>query len=237
LAEGGAQTAQDALHDMAQMAGVIFAGQVIAVRRHDGVGGATGVVEIDFAVEDAVRGVGGGEYTVREWAGMWAADDVPFRVGQRYLMLLHSPGPSGLSSPVCGMDGAIPIRGTGAAVGPSDVRAEGAGESGFGAAAMLRESGAQEAGVERDDRAIDLSWVGTRVVRQVSYSTPTAARPIMVYASSAEMSSGDAAGASNDSEPVASYRIGATQAGLQHAAYADVLGMLRAWERGNDAAR
>jgi hypothetical protein len=32
-------------------------------------------------------------------------------VGQRYLMLLHAPGVAGLSSPVGGMDGAIPIRG------------------------------------------------------------------------------------------------------------------------------
>jgi hypothetical protein len=40
---------------MTQLAGVIFAGQVVAVRQHEAVGGATGVVEITFAVEDAER--------------------------------------------------------------------------------------------------------------------------------------------------------------------------------------
>jgi hypothetical protein len=100
-----------ALHDMARLAGVIFTGEVVAVRRHDASDSSTGVVEIEFAVDDAVRGVRGGSYTLREWAGLWNAGDEPFRAGQRYLMLLHAPGASGLSSPVDGVDGAIPIRG------------------------------------------------------------------------------------------------------------------------------
>ena len=65
----------DALHAMSRLAAVIFAGQVIGVRRHDAVDGATGTVEIEFAVEDAVRGVSGGTYTLREWAGLWPAGD------------------------------------------------------------------------------------------------------------------------------------------------------------------
>lgn len=105
------QPTADALHAMSRLAGVIFAGQVIAVRRHDALNGATGVVEIDFAVDEAIRGVSGGAYTLREWAGLWPAGEEPFRAGQRYLMLLHAPGPAGLSSPVGGSDGAIPIRG------------------------------------------------------------------------------------------------------------------------------
>lgn len=106
---------KDALHDMVRLAGVIFAGEVVAVRRLPANDGAAVGVEIQFAVDDAVRGVDGGSYTLREWAGLWAAGDEPFHVGQRYLMLLHAPGAAGLSSPVGGMDGAIPIRG-GAAV-------------------------------------------------------------------------------------------------------------------------
>jgi hypothetical protein len=108
---------EGALHEMAQLAGVIFTGQVVAVRSHDAMGAAAGVVEIEFAVEDAVRGVRGGSYTLREWAGLWPGGDSPFVVGQRYLMLLHSPGAGGLSSPVGGMDGAIPIRGGAEMVG------------------------------------------------------------------------------------------------------------------------
>ncbi len=96
---------------MTELAGVIFTGQVVAVKRHDPANGAAGVVEIQFAVEDAVRGVTGGTYTLREWAGLWPGGNEPFRVGQRYLMLLHTPSAAGLSSPVGGMDGAIPIRG------------------------------------------------------------------------------------------------------------------------------
>jgi hypothetical protein len=93
---------------MTQMAAVIFAGQVVAIRLPQRAGG---VVEIDFAVEDAIRGVSGGTYVLREWGGLWAAGNEPLRVGQRYLMLLHAPGPAGLSSPVGGTDGAIPILG------------------------------------------------------------------------------------------------------------------------------
>ena len=110
-----------ALHDMARLAGVIFAGRVISLRRRAGTAGAAGSVEIEFSVENAIRGVAGSTYTLREWAGLWPAGDEPFRVGQRYLMLLHAPGASGLSSPIRGADGAIPIRGE---VGPvADSRA------------------------------------------------------------------------------------------------------------------
>ena len=105
------QSTETALHAMSQQAAVIFAGQVTAVRRRDGSNGASGIVEIDFAVDDAIRGADSGTYTLREWAGLWPAGDEPFRTGQRYLMLLHAPGPAGLSSPVGGPDGAIPIRG------------------------------------------------------------------------------------------------------------------------------
>jgi hypothetical protein len=108
-----------ALHSITQLAGVIFAGRVIRVHRHQGVAGAAGTVEIEFAVEDAIRGVAGDTYTLREWAGLWPADDEPFRVGQRYLMLLHASSASGLSSPIGGTDGAIPIKGEAGAVADS----------------------------------------------------------------------------------------------------------------------
>lgn len=109
-----AQTDTDtmaALHCMTQLADVIFAGRVIHVHRRPGVAGAAGTIEIEFAVDDAISGVAGNTYTLREWAGLWPADDQPFRGGQRYLMLLHASNASGLSSPIGGMDGAIPIRG------------------------------------------------------------------------------------------------------------------------------
>ncbi|HWB32471.1 MAG TPA: hypothetical protein VG714_04795 [Acidobacteriaceae bacterium] len=112
-------TASDALHQMADQAGIIFTGQVTAIRHPRSTPGSTGVVEIDFAVTDSVLGPASGSvYTLREWAGLWPANDTPFAVGRRYLMLLHAPGASGLSSPVGGQDGAIPILGAGPAAQP-----------------------------------------------------------------------------------------------------------------------
>jgi hypothetical protein len=138
---------EDALHAMAQSAAVIFSGQVIAVRRHEG------VVEIDFAVEDAIRGVSGSAYTMREWAGLWDSTNEPLRIGQRYLLLLHALGPGGLSSPVGGADGAIPIF---AATPP----ATGVGNS-----------------KAADDRVIDLRWVETRIARAAEYAGQPQAHP------------------------------------------------------------
>ena len=114
-----AATVEDALHAMSARAGVIFVGTVASIRRVAGTGGASGAVEVTFAVEQAVRGAVAGEtYTFREWAGLWMSDDQRYRVGQRRLMLLHQPTAAGLSSPVDGPDGAIPVYGTAPRIGP-----------------------------------------------------------------------------------------------------------------------
>lgn len=126
-------TVENALHEMTDAAGVIFAGEVVAVRRVTG-----GVVEVEFRVDRAVRGCqAGGSYVLREWAGLWVGE-ARYRVGQRLMMLLRAPGASGISSPVGGMDGAIPIRG---------VQRELAGAP-AGAAAV---------------EMVDLRWVGARM--------------------------------------------------------------------------
>lgn len=99
------------LHSMVRRAGVIFLGTVLEVR-HDsaGAGAGTGVVEVEFSVDHGMRGAAtGSRYVLREWAGLWTGNDERYRTGQRLLMLLHAPGAGGLSSPVGGMDGAIPI--------------------------------------------------------------------------------------------------------------------------------
>jgi hypothetical protein len=216
------QTTNDALRAMSRLAGVIFTGQVIAVRRIEGLNGATGVVEIDFAVEDAVRGVSGSAYTLREWAGLWPAGDEPFRVGQRYLMLLHSPGAAGLSSPVGGMDGAIPIRGTG--------RAQATGEA---------ETGSAGTGAPADGRVVDLRWVATRVAQPLQYRISpvvhATALSVPVQEDAAESASimqsangGSAGAAANGATPATA---------LQGTAYTTVLAMLRGWEKTDDATR
>jgi hypothetical protein len=182
--------------------------------------GATGVVEIEFAVEDAVRGVSGSAYTLREWAGLWPVGDEPFRVGQRYLMLLHSPGAAGLSSPVGGMDGAIPIRGTG--------RAQATGEA---------ETGSAGTGAPADGRVVDLRWVATRVAQPLQYRISpvvhATALPVAVQEDAAEsasiLQSGNGGGAAAN---------GATPStASQSTAYTTVLAMLRGWEKTDDATR
>ena len=105
------QTIEEALHQMSDSAGVIFIGEVTAIRSVTGANGSSGIVEVDFRIDQAVRKcTPNTTYTLREWAGLWAAGDQRYRVGQRLLMLLHAPGPSGITSPVGGMTGAIPVR-------------------------------------------------------------------------------------------------------------------------------
>jgi hypothetical protein len=215
-------TTGDALRAMARQAAVLFAGQVVAVRRRDGVNGATGVVEIEFAVDEAVRGASGGTYVLREWAGLCPAGDQPFRVGQRYLMLLHAPSAVGLSSPVGGMDGAIPIRG-----GPAPA------EPGWGTRAAA------------DARTVDLRWIATKVVREISYRpespVQSTARPSSVHAE--VMAAAPAQGPAPDSGAQAANFAGPGAADTalapeaQSAGYATVLALLRSWEKDDDAAR
>jgi len=144
------QTIVDLLHQLSDKADVIFAGQVLAIRRPNG-----GVVEVDFRVDQAIRGSAvGAPYILREWAGLWVTDNQRYRVGQRLLMLLHAPSAAGMSSPVGGLDGAIPIRQGGMATQLAD-----------------------SAGPPRP--FVDLRWLGTRLPRAVSYRSepPHQAKP------------------------------------------------------------
>jgi hypothetical protein len=143
-------TVEEALHSMSDAAGVIFTGQVVRVLRVERDPGSLGVVEVEFLIDSAVRGcVTGQSYVVREWAGLWGAAEMRYRVGQRLLMLLRSPGVAGLSSPVGGMDGAIPIRGV----------VNELGSGGIVAAASL----------VTPIETVDLRWVAARMLRGVSY--------------------------------------------------------------------
>jgi hypothetical protein len=197
---------EDALHEMSQRAAIIFSGQVVAIRRHQG------VVEIDFAVNDAIRGVSGEAYTLREWSGLWSAGDEPLRLGQRYLMLLHAPGSAGLSSPVGGADGAIPIFG------------------GAGSAEGLPQPAAIAGPAPSDGRVVDLRWVAAQAVRIVPLGAdPTAhptSLPVALRAETREAQINVAAAQSRE-------------AAATSAAYASVLGLLRTWEKEKttDAAR
>ncbi len=210
------QSTADELHAMAQQAGIIFTGQVLSVKRHDGDNGETGMVAIEFAVEDAVRGVSGGTYTLNEWAGLWPAGEQPFRVGERFLMLLHTPGPSGLSSPVGGADGAIPILGS--------------GEAPLLQQAASRAQPRVTGDTTVDARVVDLRWVGTRVARAVVYRqlNRQTALPVQARANvSASIAQEATSTIPDTTESPAS----------QSAPYGSVLAALRTWEKGDHAAR
>ena len=186
-------TPEEALLGLADSAAIIFAGTVRGVRRtvtQEGL--PTGVVEIDFAVSDAIRGVSGPSYTLREWAGLWPAGDEPFRVGQQFLLLLHAPNAGGLSSPVGGSDGAIPIRG---AVSPAAVQVSSDSARSRRAAPLA----------ELSSRVIDLSWIATRVPVAVAYREP---RPISrpgAHAAAVSATSVDSSAASARVPVTASY--------------------------------
>jgi hypothetical protein len=215
------QSSDEALLAMEQMAGVIFAGQVVAVRRQVGNDGAAGIVEIEFAVDDAVRGVNGGSYTLREWAGLWPAGDEPFRVGQRFLMLLHAPSAAGFSSPVGGMDGAIPIRGGGLAA----TSATGAGAVGA------------------DGLVVDMRWVQTWVVRTLAYRAESVARPTgMPGGVRADVTQGRTDDLAETQLASGSAGLNATTGATPSAeqpseAYATALGKLRSWARVDHVSR
>jgi hypothetical protein len=199
-----ARTVEDVLHGMSDEADVIFVGQVVAIRPHDGDGLGSGFVEIDFEVDQAIRGCAGGAYALREWAGLWAGDANRYRVGQRLLMLLHAPGASGLSSPVGGLDGAIPIRGVADASPPGTA-------------------------VENAPAPVaDLRWLGAKVLHSSSYvlQAPLSAAPLTVEQQMA--GSGEAV-----ASPIVAPDDGSSRAStpVQQATVDTVVRLLSSWKK------
>ncbi len=195
------ETVVDVLYEVSGSAAVIFAGQVLAVRRP-----GTGVVEVEFRVDEAVRGCSvGTPFVLREWDGLWAGGSPRYRVGQRLLMLLHAPSAAGMSSPVGGMDGAIPIR---------------------------QGRGAMEGAGTAQPPFVDLRWLGARVTRKVAYAAPSGRR-VGVAARGEIAVAGSAVGAgaivvmgSEEQSSVPS----------QQASVVAVVRMLMGWERAQHGA-
>jgi hypothetical protein len=92
-----------ALRNLGDRAGTVFAGEVTAIRP------LAGVVEIDFRIEQSLKGQFSGTVTLREWSGLWAAGQRRYWLGERAVIFLNPPGINGLSSPVDGMDGILPL--------------------------------------------------------------------------------------------------------------------------------
>jgi hypothetical protein len=193
------QTVVDVLHQLSDKADVIFAGQVVAIRRPNG-----GVVEVEFRVDQAIRGCAARTpYVLREWAGLWAGDTQRYRVGQRLLMLLHAPGAAGMSSPVGGLDGAIPIRQGGASVASTEVASP------------------------RQAPFVDLRWLGVRLPRVIAYRDEASSGAKLVDASVAgrfeqQVSVGGTSGSAASASPAS---VPAQQASVEA-----VIGMLTSWQ-------
>jgi hypothetical protein len=227
------QDIETALHQMSDRAGVIFVGRVSEVRRLGSGNVAAGVVEIRFEVERAVRGCSAGVYVLREWAGLWEADNQRYRAGQRLLMMLHAPNAAGLSSPVDGMDGAIPIVRGGSAV--------------LGANSSARVT----------PPAVDLRWVGTKLLHPVSYARGAASadrsagqsvqgvaqgrmlRSLAVSSgtSVAPLTAFDTSGPGPGPGPGSGSGSGSASVPGQQASVDVVVGMLASWQKAEHAVR
>ena len=93
----------EVLRSLASRAGLVFVGQVESITPRGG------VMEIVFSVQKQVLGDVGSTYTLREWAGQWAGGQQRYRVGQRAMVFLYAANAGGLSSPVDGMAGVVPL--------------------------------------------------------------------------------------------------------------------------------
>ena len=113
------KTAQDVLAELVKSAGVIFVGQVYAIRMPEGEAnpGTKGglhssrphVVEIEFRVDQGVRGPSVGDpFVLRESEDQWHKDASQFTLHQSAIVFLYPPDKDGLSSPVGGAIGVIP---------------------------------------------------------------------------------------------------------------------------------
>ena len=89
--------------DLAAHAQAVFVGQIVSIQRKDS------VEEVTFRVERPVVGAAGASYVMREWAGLWPAGHNRYSVGQRVLAFLHGASGSGMSSPVHGAEGLVPV--------------------------------------------------------------------------------------------------------------------------------
>jgi hypothetical protein len=161
------------LRGLASRAGVVFVGQVQSIKPEGG------VVVVTFQVQKAVLGVVGGTYVMREWAGRWTGGQQRYQVGQRAMFFLHAPSAAGLSSPVDGMMGVVPMVPMGAnADALLDVR--------WLASRVRRSVGSPMVGADTgavalaDAVTVTKSWQTTSMPEPTSVLLPMSMRPVVV---------------------------------------------------------
>ena len=201
------QTVEDELHRMSDRAAVVFVGQVTAVHEWMVVGPLREWWRLSFA---SIRRCGVALRAARmccgSGAGLWAANDARYRVGQRRLMMLHSPG-----------------------VGGDQFAGRGVwmGRCRFVGLAMLcdRRIDSRAATIAAHPAAemVDLRWIGARLARPVTYRNGPAAVGGSVLAKAATVAS---------TVGLSSASVSAASTPAQEAAVGTVVGMLRGMEPG-----
>jgi hypothetical protein len=115
------RTLGDALRHLGDRAGVAFLGRVQKIELPSP--SHPGVASITFEVLQPVVGNPGPTCTFREWAGLWTMGRQRYTLGQRALFFFHPLNAAGLTSPVDGMEGIVPLIPTSADATPLlDVR-------------------------------------------------------------------------------------------------------------------
>lgn len=102
---------QDAsLQQLVRNSGYIFQGTVLSMRRTAPKGPhEVASIAVTFQVDKAVLGARTGQkLTIYEWAGLWTSTD-RYRVGEQVVLFLYRPSRLGLTSPVGGTLGRLPI--------------------------------------------------------------------------------------------------------------------------------
>ena len=103
VAAPGTGDVASVMRSLSSRAGVIFVGQVEKIEPNGG------VMDIVFSVQQHVSGEVGDTYTLREWSGRWAGGQQRYNVGERAMIFLYPPNAAGISSPVDGMAGVVPL--------------------------------------------------------------------------------------------------------------------------------
>ncbi len=101
---------QHLLPQLVRVAGVIFSGRVTSIGLAPSRDGqALASTSVTFQVEHSMRGASIGQsLTIHEWSGLWSSGE-RYRVGERVLLFLYSPGKLRLTSPVAGAMGRFAI--------------------------------------------------------------------------------------------------------------------------------
>lgn len=96
---------------VARAAGLIFTGTVVSVRSHaPSQASPVATVEAKFLVDRGIAGAHSGQVvTIREWAAVWPMQRPMRRDGSLALFFFYPPSAAGLTSPVGGPVGQVPL--------------------------------------------------------------------------------------------------------------------------------